>query len=250
MNLKTVEMKAFVPAREMAVSKAFYTAIGFAIPWSGDDLAFVHHGDTSFLLQRFYVPEHAANFMMHLLVEDADAWHAQVQASGVVERFDVRLGAAEDRPWAIRDFTLTDPAGVLWRIGHNLPRAASSRPRLDYLAPVLRVADLHRALACYRDRLGFRVEFVHAGFYAGLERDGCRIHLKQAPPCDVGEAGDEPEIDVCLGTGNAQGLQAQMEDQGAPISLPLRSMPYGREFQVRDPDRHVLAFVEAAAGAS
>jgi catechol 2,3-dioxygenase-like lactoylglutathione lyase family enzyme len=121
MNLATVEMKAFVPARDFATSKAFYGVLGFEVPWTSDDLAYVRHGGTSFLLQRFFVPEHAGNFKMHLLVEDADAWHAQVLASGVVERFGVRLSAPEDRPWHIRDFTLTDPAGVLWRIGHNLP---------------------------------------------------------------------------------------------------------------------------------
>jgi hypothetical protein len=29
----------------------------------------------SFLLQHFYDPAHAGNFMMHLRVTDADAWH-------------------------------------------------------------------------------------------------------------------------------------------------------------------------------
>lgn len=127
MNLATVEMKAFVPARDFAASLAFYTALGFEIPWSSDDLAYVRYGDASFLLQRFHVPEHAGNFMMHLLVEDADAWHAHVAASGVVERFGLRLSAPEDRPWRIRDFTLTDPSGVLWRIGQNLPVDGADR---------------------------------------------------------------------------------------------------------------------------
>lgn len=121
MNLTTVEIKAFVPAREFAESLAFYELLGFEIPWQSDDLAYVRHGGTSFLLQRLNVPEHADNFMMHMLVEDADAWHRHIEEAGVVARFAVRLGPIEDRPWGIRDFTLTDPAGVLWRIGHNLP---------------------------------------------------------------------------------------------------------------------------------
>ena len=52
---------------------------------------------------------------------------------------------------------------------------------LRYGAPVLPVASLDRALANYRDRAGFAVEFVHGGFYACVVRDGCRIHLKQTP---------------------------------------------------------------------
>lgn len=251
MNLRAVEMKAFVPARDLALSKAFYEALGFEVPWSDDELAYVRYGTTSFLLQRFFVAEHAGNFMMHLLVEDADAWYAQVLASGVVERFGVRLGAPADRPWAIRDFTLTDPTGVLWRIGHNLDSLARP-PRLDYLAPVLPVADLERALAYYRDALGFAVEFVHAGFYASVLRDGCRLHLKCGGPAP-GQASDEPAesaIAACIGTRDAQVLADRFALDGATICLPLRSMPYGREFQVGDPDGHVLGFVEAAGDAA
>ena len=28
----------------------------------------------------------------------------------------------EDQPWAMRDFTLFDPSGVLWRVAQNTPR--------------------------------------------------------------------------------------------------------------------------------
>ncbi len=66
MNLKTVEFKAFVPARDFALSKAFYEALGFAIPWSDEDLAYVRHGDCAFLLQNFHEPAHTANFQMHM----------------------------------------------------------------------------------------------------------------------------------------------------------------------------------------
>lgn len=124
MNLATVEMKAFVPARDFVQSKAFYAQLGFNIPWSSDDLAYVHYGNTSFLLQAFYVPEHSSNFMMHLLVESVDDWHAHVLASGVVEAFGVRVDEPRDRPWRIRDFPLFDPSGVLWRIGTNIGELA------------------------------------------------------------------------------------------------------------------------------
>lgn len=120
-NLAAVEIKAFVPSRDFAASKAFYLALGFEIPWSDGDLAYVRYGDTAFLLQNFYEPAHAQNFQMHFLVEDADAWHAHVIASGVIERFGVRVGDAEERPWGMRDFVMFDPAGVLWRIAHNIP---------------------------------------------------------------------------------------------------------------------------------
>ena len=121
MNLATVEVKAFVPAADFVASKAFYSALGFEIPWSSDDLAYVHHGQTSFLLQAFNEPGFIENYQMHLLVENVDDWHAHVLASGVVERFGVRVGTPENQPWAMRDFTLFDPSGVLWRVAQNIP---------------------------------------------------------------------------------------------------------------------------------
>ena len=123
MNLTAVEIKAFVPALDFNTSKAFYIALGFEVPWSSDDLAYVRHGETSFLLQAFYVREHAENFQMHLLVENVDNWHAHIRASGVETRFGVKVGDPADQPWAMRDFTLFDPSGVLWRIAQNIPRA-------------------------------------------------------------------------------------------------------------------------------
>lgn len=121
MNLATVEIKAFVPARDFARSKQFYSALGFEIPWSDRDLAYVRLGPCSFLLQNFHVPEHTANFQMHLLVERVDDWHARIVADGIAQAFGVSVGEPEDRPWGMRDFTLFDPSCVLWRIAHNIP---------------------------------------------------------------------------------------------------------------------------------
>lgn len=120
LNLSPVEIKAFVPARDFELSKAFYQAMGFSMPWASAEMAYFHYGSCSFLLQNFHVQEYTENFMMHLLVENADDWHRHLIAQGIAGRFGVRLGAPEDQPWAMRDFVLFDPSGVLWRIGHNI----------------------------------------------------------------------------------------------------------------------------------
>jgi len=125
MSLATVEIKAFVPARDMASSLRFYRDLGFEVAWSSDELAYLHAGDCSFLLQQFYVPEHAGNFMMHLLVADVDAWWRHVQEQRLVERYGVRAVPPGDRPWGIRDFVIVDPTGVLWRIGQNIGGAGT-----------------------------------------------------------------------------------------------------------------------------
>jgi catechol 2,3-dioxygenase-like lactoylglutathione lyase family enzyme len=120
-DMTVVEIKAFVPARDFALSKRFYEDLGFTVSWSSDDLAYIHHGESSFLLQNFYVSEHADNFMMHLLVEDVDAWWRQVQYRGLQSKYDIKLEPPADRPWGMRDFIITDPTGVLWRIAENKP---------------------------------------------------------------------------------------------------------------------------------
>jgi len=122
-NMSIIEVKAFVPARDFSLSKRFYEDMGFEIAWSSDDLAYVRHGNSSFLLQNFYEPDHAGNFMMHLLVEDVEAWWRHVQAQGLAANYGVTVEPPEDRSWGLRDFVVVDPTGVLWRIGQNILQA-------------------------------------------------------------------------------------------------------------------------------
>jgi catechol 2,3-dioxygenase-like lactoylglutathione lyase family enzyme len=59
-------------------------------------------------------------------------------------------------------------------LAHPATEASES---LSYIAPVLRVSDISRSLAFYRDRFGFTIEFAYESFYAGVCRGGCHIHL-------------------------------------------------------------------------
>ena len=119
--LKTIELKAFVPAKDFAVSKRFYQDIGFTLASDTDGIAYFHHENVSFLLQDFYVKELAENFMMHLLVESVDAWWMKIQDRKIAEKYGVSILPPEQRAWKMRDFVLFDPAGVLWRIAENTP---------------------------------------------------------------------------------------------------------------------------------
>lgn len=117
--LRITEIKAFVPAKDFALSKRFYQDLGFTMASDGGGIAYFHLGHASFLLQDFCADGLAENFMMHLLVEDVDAWWQHVQSSGVVAKYGVMCTQVEAQPWRMRDFCLADPAGVLWRIGQN-----------------------------------------------------------------------------------------------------------------------------------
>ena len=60
-NMATVEIKAFVPSKDFELSKNFYSDLGFTVAWSTPDMAYLHSGKSSFLLQRFYLKEYADN---------------------------------------------------------------------------------------------------------------------------------------------------------------------------------------------
>ena len=118
--------------------------------------------------------------------------------------------------------------------------------RLTYVAPVLQVADLDRSLAFYRDQLGFDLEFAYEGFYASVTRDGCRIHLNRSAPLERDQRAFEAaeHLDACFGVEDAESLANAFALSGATFSVKLRSMPYGREFYVRDPDGYILGFIQ------
>ncbi len=118
--LQVTEIKAFVPAKDFSRSKQFYKDIGFTMASEGGGVAYFHADHASFLLQDFYVDTCADNFMMHLLVKDVDAWWQRIHDAQVVEGYGVTLSGIEMQPWRMRDFCLTDPSGVLWRIGQNV----------------------------------------------------------------------------------------------------------------------------------
>ena len=122
-NYRTIEIKAFVPAKDFRLSQEFYVDLGFNLAWGDDHLAEFRCDEASFLLQNFYNEAHAANFMMHLLVEDVDAWWAKVEARNISEKYGITVQQPEDRPWGLRDFVLVDPTGVLWRIAQTMKRS-------------------------------------------------------------------------------------------------------------------------------
>ncbi|MFZ6680998.1 VOC family protein [Undibacterium sp. Tian12W] len=117
---KMQEIKAFVPAKNFETSLAFYQDLGFEVVFSEDGIAHLKYEQHSFMLQEFYVADHTNNFMMHILVDDVGIWHQFIVSSGIVEKYKVRLTPVVEQAYGMRDFTLTDPSGVLWFIGQEI----------------------------------------------------------------------------------------------------------------------------------
>lgn len=115
-----LDIKAFVPARDLELSKRFYTDLGFTIRWGNDEIAELELGSFHFLLQKFYVAQHAGNFMMSLSVEDADAWWQYIQSKKFAEKYPgIMCKPPQMQPWGLRVLYLSDPSGVLWHISDN-----------------------------------------------------------------------------------------------------------------------------------
>jgi len=111
------DLRAFVPARDLELSKAFYTELGFTVNWSNAEIAEIQVGASRFLLQKFYVAEHAGNFMMSLSVEDADSWWELIQQREMAKKYPgIMCKPPALQPWGIRVLHLSDPSGVLWHI--------------------------------------------------------------------------------------------------------------------------------------
>jgi uncharacterized glyoxalase superfamily protein PhnB len=111
------DLKAFVPAKDAELSKRFYTDLGFTINFSNDQIAEMQIGSFRFLLQTFYVAEHAGNFMMSLVVEDADAWWEHIVREDIAKKYPgIMCQAPAMQPWGLRVLYLSDPSGVLWHI--------------------------------------------------------------------------------------------------------------------------------------
>jgi hypothetical protein len=116
-DLTTVEIEAFVPAKDFNLSKRFYQDLGFTVAWSSDGLANIRHGTTSLLLQEF--SQGIDNFMMHLLVRDVNGWWSHVQDRHIVAKYGVMIEPVSDKPWGLRDFAISDPSNVLWSLGRT-----------------------------------------------------------------------------------------------------------------------------------
>ena len=112
-----LDLKAFVPARDLEVATSFYTDLGFTLNFATKDIAELQLGSYRILLQPFYVKDHAENFMMSLTVEDADVWWERIERIGLIAKYPgTSAKPPKLQPWGLRVLYLIDPTGVLWHI--------------------------------------------------------------------------------------------------------------------------------------
>jgi predicted enzyme related to lactoylglutathione lyase len=118
---------------------------------------------------------------------------------------------------------------------------------LTGISPVLLVAEIDRAIAYYRDQLGFTCEvYGDPPNFASASRDRATILLALS---------DEPERIVpnwkivhnmwnaYIRVEDVDAVYAEVQQRGVPIDYTIYDAPHGfREFGVQDPDGHDIAF--------
>jgi uncharacterized glyoxalase superfamily protein PhnB len=108
-------VRPFLPAKEFKASLRFYEEIGFEAYRLGDTLAELSLGAHAFLLQGHYVKEWAENTVMHVLVNDVEAWWQHINSLDLPNQFGVSPPTPPRvEPWGLTVTYVSDPTGVLW----------------------------------------------------------------------------------------------------------------------------------------
>ncbi len=123
MDLRASDIKVFVPAMNFKESLQFYTAMGWQANFVTDDesLAELELADCRFYLQNYYNKDWANNFMMHITIEDAQAWWQH--ATKVIEEGGykyARLNEPKEESYGALVTHVWDPSGVLLHFAQPL----------------------------------------------------------------------------------------------------------------------------------
>jgi catechol 2,3-dioxygenase-like lactoylglutathione lyase family enzyme len=135
----------------------------------------------------------------------------------------------------------------------RMPEQAAA-VKMRGIHPLFLVNDVVKAAEYYRDVLGFRFDryWGEPPCFCIVWRDAVEIFLKQ--PEDPAQAAVRPNgtagaWDAYINVGNADALFEELRAKGAKIlRVPCDAVYEMREFEVEDPDGHVLCFAHDLSG--
>jgi catechol 2,3-dioxygenase-like lactoylglutathione lyase family enzyme len=105
--------------------------------------------------------------------------------------------------------------------------------RVECINPILTVSDMAQSLHFYVDLLGFEMAPWGDDTFTLVSRDGCGIYLSSD---DQGQPGTW----LWMGVEDARALRDDLVSKGVAIRKRLTNETWALEFQVEDPDGHVL----------
>jgi catechol 2,3-dioxygenase-like lactoylglutathione lyase family enzyme len=164
--------------------------------------------------------------------------HAALRKAGVRV-----LGEPRDMPWKQREFHIQDPDGRVLCFGGDLTGEAPAGA--IGVAPELAVADPRITAEFLREGLGFeRMSVWGEGAYLIAGRGGALLHFRRATSADEIRSNASREVwDAYLWCDGLDELAGEFQRRGVPMERAPMTTAYAmREFDVLDPDGHVLCF--------
>lgn len=133
------------------------------------------------------------------------------------------------------------------RDASTIPASASDAPELLQVHPQIFVTDMPRAVAFYRDRLGFDVAYLYGEppHYGLVKRGGAALNLRHVDrlPLDRELCRREDLLAASIVVRNARALFVACKEAGVDLHQSYREQPWGaRDFIVADPDGNLIHF--------
>ena len=170
-----------------------------------------------------------------------------------------RYSGMTDREVLDADFALHDAQELLaaelgfpsWADLKEAPPVSSPTSTIDLrferATACLFVTDFDRALAFYRDVLGFDVDYTYGEppFWGEVHRDGARLNLRHVDvsPWREGIRDAEQLLSAYVLVTDAKALFLEHQARGVDFLERLQQKPWGSsEYVARDPDGNLLLF--------
>lgn len=113
---QVLAIRPFIPARDFALSRRFYEALGFRVTLAEPPIAVLKLGSFSFILKEAAAPE-ATGLMMQLLLRNVDSFWAGIDFTALLADFPIPPPQPPAmQPWGMKVGFVHDPSGVLWHM--------------------------------------------------------------------------------------------------------------------------------------
>lgn len=111
------------------------------------------------------------------------------------------------------------------------------------ITPQLRTTDLGGSIRFYTERVGLKLEFQHADFYAGLRSGAGSFHLKRVdtPDPSVAFVEDGGHLHLYLGVDDIDSFAERLRAAGIELIQPPCDTDWGtRELVFHDDQGHTI----------
>ncbi|MBA4320228.1 MAG: hypothetical protein C0412_17665 [Flavobacterium sp.] len=122
----------------------------------------------------------------------------------------------------------------------NIKSAMGDNSKIKLDSAVFYTSDLARAVAFYRDIIGFEVDYVQSDRYASFNLSNAKLGIKQAK-----EAREIPgHQTIFIECENIEEIYQQFKSKGVDILKELTTEDWAINFSILDPDGNKVQYVK------